>query len=115
VGGDEQVVRPNPGAEPSWVGAYAGIVRQSWDSPQVSQLQLHLGRTKVEDKMSRQVTIETPFPSLAETAHTLGVSPAEAERVQRILSEHKPRARARANGRPRQGSRYARKRASKKA
>ena len=48
--------------------------------------------------MSRQVTIETPFPSLAETAHTLGVSPAEAERVQRMLSERGPRRRARANG-----------------
>lgn len=51
--------------------------------------------------MSRQVTIETPFPSLAETAQTLGVSPAEAERVQRILSERRPRNRAKANGRPR--------------
>lgn len=78
-----------------------------------SQLQLPLRRSKVEDKMSRPVTIETPFPSLAETAHTLGVSPAEAERVQKILAEHKPRARA--NGGPRRGLRYARKRASKKA
>jgi hypothetical protein len=62
--------------------------------------------------MSRQVTIETPFPSLAETAHTLGVSPAEAERVQRMLSEREPRRRARANGH-RVTLKYARKRAKK--
>jgi hypothetical protein len=62
--------------------------------------------------MSRQVTIETPFPSLAETAHTLGVSPAEAERVQRMLSERKPRKRARTNGH-RPTIKYARKRAKK--
>ena len=44
--------------------------------------------------MSRQVTIETPFPTLEETAHTLGVSPTEAERLQRILSERRPPKRA---------------------
>jgi hypothetical protein len=66
-----------------------------------------------QSKMSRQVTIETPFPSLAETARILGVSPAEAERVQRMITEHKPRRRARANGH-RAALRYARKKASKK-
>jgi hypothetical protein len=45
--------------------------------------------------MSRQLTIETPFPSLAETAHILGVSPAAAMRVQRMVSERKPRKRSR--------------------
>jgi hypothetical protein len=62
--------------------------------------------------MSRQVTIETPFPSLAETAQTLGVSPIEAERIQRMLSERRPRRRARANGH-RPTLRYARKKAKK--
>jgi hypothetical protein len=48
----------------------------------------------VQSKMSRQVTIETPFPSLAETARILGVSPAEAERVQKMITEHMVKARA---------------------
>ena len=66
------------------------------------------------EQMRRQVTISTPFPSLAETAHALGVSPAAAERVQRILSGRRSKKRARANGRQGTTLKYARKRASKK-
>lgn len=65
--------------------------------------------------MSRQVTIETPFPTLEDTAHTLGVSFAQAERVQKILAERRPHRRLKSNGRLRRASRYAAKRASKKA
>jgi hypothetical protein len=65
--------------------------------------------------MSRQVTIGTPFPTLEETAHTLGVSVAQAQRIQRIFGEHKRSRRVKANGRLRRASRYAAKRASKKA
>jgi hypothetical protein len=36
--------------------------------------------------MRHRVTIKTPFPSFLETASILGVSPSEAERVQRMLS-----------------------------
>jgi hypothetical protein len=41
--------------------------------------------------MRHRVKIDTPFPSLAETARILGVSSAEAVRVQRMLYEYKPR------------------------
>jgi len=41
--------------------------------------------------MRHRVTIKTPFPTLLETARILGVSPSEAERVQRMLSARRPR------------------------
>ncbi len=63
--------------------------------------------------MSRRVMIETPFPSLEETARTLGVSRAAVERVQRLLSQPERRTHGRAN-RHQATSNYARKRASKK-
>jgi hypothetical protein len=72
-------------------------------------------RSKVNIEMSRQVTIETPFPTIEETARTLGVSVAQAERVQKILADRRPRRRPKANGRLRRASRYAAKRASKRA
>jgi len=63
--------------------------------------------------MSRRAIIDTPFPSLADTARAFGVSVAEAERVERMLLKREPGRRARANG---HGTtlRYARKKASKK-
>ena len=46
--------------------------------------------------MSRKVIITTPFPSLAETARILGVSVARVKRIQRLLSEKRPRGQAKA-------------------
>jgi len=66
--------------------------------------------------MSRHATIETPFPTLEETAAVLGVSVAQAERIQRILGERKRRRRVKTNGRLRRRvAKYAAKKASKKA
>jgi transposase len=72
-------------------------------------------RSKVEIEMSRQVTIETPIPTIEETAHILGVSLARVRRVQKLLAERKARGRSKTNGRLRRASKYAAKRASKRA
>jgi len=77
--------------------------------------------------MSRQATIVTPFPTLAETAHSLGVSVAQAERIRKMLNEGLLGKPGKANGKPavsrhrapkastRRTARYAAKKASKRA
>ena len=47
--------------------------------------------------MRHRVTIKTPFLTLRKTARILGVSPSEAERVQRMLSACRPRQRRKAS------------------
>ena len=63
--------------------------------------------------MSRRAIIDTPFPSLAETARAFGVSVTEAERVERMLLKRESGRRTRANGHG-PTVKYARKKASKK-
>ena len=66
--------------------------------------------------MSRYATIKTPFPTLEETADVLGVSVAQAQRIERILSERTRGRRLKTNGRLRKRvAGHAAKRASKKA
>jgi hypothetical protein len=66
--------------------------------------------------MSRHATIKTPFPTLEETADVLGVSVAQAERIERVLNERTRGRRLKTNGRLRKpAARYAAERASKKA
>jgi hypothetical protein len=74
--------------------------------------------------MSRPAKIETPFPSLEETAHILGVPVSQAERVRRLLTVTHKNGRAKTKAASRRtrtayrtttAYRYAAKKASKKA
>jgi hypothetical protein len=66
--------------------------------------------------MSRQATIKTPFPTLEETADVLGVSVAQAHRIERILNERTRPRRLKTNGRlKKRVAGHAAKKASKKA
>jgi len=67
--------------------------------------------------MSRPTPIETPFPTLRETAEVLGVSVSQAERVRKLLTLAKRNGRVRAKGMSKRAarSRYAAKKAAKRA
>jgi hypothetical protein len=62
--------------------------------------------------MSRAAIIDTPFPSLEETAQALGVPVSQAKRVQRLISEKKNR---RPTTTAKRASKYAARKASKRA
>lgn len=63
---------------------FAVFEDRSWVAS--NQLCIRCKRSKVNKRMSRAATIETPFPSLEDTAHVLGVSMSEAKRVRRLLT-----------------------------
>lgn len=67
--------------------------------------------------MSRASIIDTPFPSLEETAEILGVSASEAKRVQSLmtLKHRNGRALKKRMSRTTATTRHARKKSSKKA